>query len=354
MFRDQLSQSFVTLAESLRAAGYRTVGFTANPWIGPKMGFGQGFDLYQQIAQGAAYGVDQAIAALATDDGQQPLFLFLFLMDPHDPYEPPPGYRPRTSVLPNADDATILPVEEKLGKGLDQTPQLADLRDFYDGEVRFTDHELERLFRSLQDSGRYDDALIVLFSDHGEEFGEHRGTRHGNSLYQSLLHVPLQIKYPKGRDPALPREAMVQQIDLMPTLLSLAQCPPPEGMDGLDLTRASAHTLSERVALGYLETGQDADTIWEEPWARKYESATGAGYKLHLRRCDSFRPYSRVLEFYDLASDPGEQNDLSAQGAVEMGYLWAALRQGRAGGVVAEHGETQAAKDAFDTLPYLR
>ena len=353
-FSDKLSNDYVTLAETLKMSGYRTVGLTANPWISKKLGFGQGFDVYEQLPIVADEGVEVAIAEVKAHDGKQPLFLYLHLLDPHDPYDPPPPFVPQKTRLPNASEQTILEVEGALGKGKDVTRDLDDLRAFYLGEVRFVDQQLDRLLQQVEASGLYDDALIVFFSDHGDEFGEHGNTRHGNSLYQCLLSVPLRIKLPGGMSAKLSSETMIQHIDLMPTVLGLVNSPSLAASNGVDVCRASSQSLERRVALGYLETGKDAPKKWNGPWFRQYESAIGEGYKLHVRRADTFLPRGPLWGFFDLGSDPQEQKDLSSQGGVEMGYLWARMQAARAHSVVAPAGESQAVKDAFHTLPYMR
>src|SRR4029077_15384748 len=97
------------------------------------------------------------------------------------------------------------------------------LRALYDGEVRAADRELGAFLNLLRKLGRYDESLIVLVADHGEEFGEHGGFDHGRTLYEEVLRVPLIVKFPRARGVAAVRGAApVSSLDLAPALLAAA------------------------------------------------------------------------------------------------------------------------------------
>jgi arylsulfatase A-like enzyme len=355
-FRDKLPEQEATLAESLGALGYRTVGLTANRWTGKEFGFSQGFDSYESIPAQADLGVDMAIAQL-DDRAQRPTFLYLHLLDPHDPYDPPAAFHPPDLAVPDASEERLIAIEGIMTRGETVEPAVMEgVRALYSGEVRFVDREIGRLLDYLKSAGLYEQALIIVFSDHGEEFGEHQKMRHGNSLHQELLAVPWLIKLPTDSKKPLPLDAMVGHIDMMPTILGILDAPTPDRFNGLDLTRADADALRQRTSLGYLENGADAELmgVHTSPWNRLYESATGFGYKLHLRRVDSFSPRLPMLTFYHLPEDPSERKDLSRLGKVEMGYLWTQLEAVRRRAVPSQQADLDPTRDAFRSLPYLR
>ena len=102
------------------------------------------------------------------------------------------------------------------------------MKELYLGEIRFADAEVGRLITSLKQSGRYDDALIVLVGDHGEEFFEHGGFEHGHSVRDVVLHVPLLVKLPGGRFTGRVGRPVPTQA-VMATVLDLAERPAPPG-----------------------------------------------------------------------------------------------------------------------------
>jgi arylsulfatase A-like enzyme len=233
---------------------------------------------------------------------------------------------------------------------------MSSIRGLYEGEVRFTDQQIGRLFDHLKSAGLYEQALIVVFSDHGEEFGEHEKMRHGNSLYEQLLSVPWLMKVPAGSGKTLLLDSAAQHIDMMPTILGLLGSASPRQVEGVDLTSARPELLKRRVSLAYLEYGADADLVGVDatPWVRQYESATGYGYKLHLRRVDSFSPRRPLLQLFELTGDPVEKKDLSHLGKVEMGFLWAELESARRRATNSQQVDLDKTRDAFRSLPYLR
>jgi arylsulfatase A-like enzyme len=356
-FRDKLPDQEATLAESLRSLGYRTVGLTANRWTGEEFGFAQGFDHYASVRPLAQTGVDHAIEQLDKQRSGEPMFLFLHLLDPHDPYAPPASFRPADVLLPDASEKRILSVESQLTNGLPVDPrQMSDIQAYYKGEVRYTDHEVGRLLDHLKSTDRYDSALIMAFSDHGEAFGEHLKMRHGSALFEELLWVPWLVKLPSATPSPLTLDSAAQQIDIMPTLLGLLNSPVPSQVEGVNHVTSRPEALEQRVSLAYLEFGTDADLVGldETPWLRQYESATGYGYKLHVRQTDTFSPRLPLLQLFDLHADPAERKDLSHLAKVEMGFLWAQLEAARRRARNSEQGDPEKTRDAFRSLPYLR
>src|SRR5690606_19617476 len=109
--------------------------------------------------------------------------------------------------------------------------ELADLVAQYDGAIAYADAQLGRLIDALRRSGALDDTLLIVTADHGEEFYEHRNWRHGNQLYNEVVHVPLTFRLP-GRLAPGRRPDLSMSVDVFPTIVSLVGGQsPPEGLD---------------------------------------------------------------------------------------------------------------------------
>jgi arylsulfatase len=288
-----------TLTERLRTAGYSTIGFTPNPFTSRYFGFDQGFDRFRDFL-GADGGIRTAIVSrwlegrfvaglrfgvnmigrgdisltwedyyeevvdstLAADD---PFFLWVFLLEPHWPYRPPARNRDGVSsirmyrsnwVTSNFSDAT--PTES----GSETA------RSLYDGAVRHADEFLERLVRDLEDA----DPVVVVHGDHGEAFGEHGSFGHGRYLYEENVHVPLVVWNAGSR----PRVRGPVSLESLPWLLR-ALSTPRERVDWTEFTRPLVRTTTGTSAA---VRGRDSKLIREDGTVR----------------------------FYDLRSDPGEQD----------------------------------------------
>ena len=248
----RLPDKEVTLAEVLRAAGYRTVGYTANPWLGSTYNFQQGFDTYGETWREVPQGSDDTGAAITNqkverflrwrqdhpEASRQPFFLFVNYFEAHLPYHPPEPERGRL-LRPGTDPGRVErlarlghPEEMRYILGLSDLSgdDLIVLNDLYDGEIAYVDRkagEVVDLFRQL---GLLDRTIVAVLSDHGENIGDHHLMDHKMSVHETLLRVPLLLRYP-GRVTAGGRiETPVQMHDLFPTLLALAGIELPEGV----------------------------------------------------------------------------------------------------------------------------
>ncbi len=146
----------------------------------------------------------------------KPWFLFLWALDPHDPYYPPPGFdRWRDPGYTGQIDGSAESVRRV------RTPSdVQRLVDLYDGEIAYVDQQFGRLIDFMRVSGQYDDTLIVVAGDHGEAFGEHGDFVHGHLAYEEIMHVPLLVKFPAGM--AVQGgvvDALAQLTDVAPTVL---------------------------------------------------------------------------------------------------------------------------------------
>jgi arylsulfatase A-like enzyme len=243
------------LAERLHEAGYETAAISANPFVSRAYGADRGFTTFldlgwhgeersghwkQDIASPAV--LDRVEHLLSSRTRERPLFLYVHLMDPHLPYDPPaadrdfcdPAYAGR--IDGSREPYLVLrgpQVNERLGPG-----DAAQVQALYDGEIQRLDAGLARL-RGLVTQWLGDRPVVqVVTADHGEAFGEGSDGfyQHGHGLHPGLLRVPLVLAGAGGAGRVPER---VSLLDLSPTLLALARVEAPEG-DGLDLRRAAA------------------------------------------------------------------------------------------------------------------
>ena len=305
-----------TLAEVLRAGGYRTGAFVANHLLGGRFGFDQGFDAWNpgtRTLYGAA-AADLVREALAwADAGPRPFFLYVHTMEPHAPYTPSDeDWRPFAgdAYRGMTDTRALL----RLGQLGTLAPEaLRFLRSRYEGEVHQNDRAFGGLLDGLEARGLDGTTVVVFTADHGEEFLEHGGTEHAKTLYQELVRVPLVVRVPRG--PGGTREkATVQQIDLMPTLLALTGLPAPRALPGRDL---SASLTGQRPP------SPPPVVFSEERFAVVDKVAARAGDLKLIFNNDGpalWRARSHV-ELYDLARDPLERTNLAASRPIAAAFL---------------------------------
>ncbi len=292
-----LDGSAATFTEILKEEGYRTVGIHGGGFMDGKFGFDRGFDTYRM---GGQVGVQKWIMDNAW---KNKFFLFYHTYHVHDPYTPRPPY----DTMFDADyggnivhDRNELAKMSATGWYADFSKtfwSLADKKDprdvqhlvaLYDGEIREMDAELGLLFETID---RYaPDTIVILLSDHGEEFGEHNGGFLHSQMYEETLHVPLIIRHPEY--PGETRIAdRVSLIELAPTILDMLSISAIEAFPGRTLLVDKEPGLVEKAVFG------------EYPLKEKY-ALIKSGRKIIVSE--------RGLELYSLTDDPGEQHDLAA------------------------------------------
>ena len=232
----QIPDELNTLAEYLKPLGYRTVGFSANPNNSVARNSHQGFDHFERL-WGAHIQAKRARNVIAEQPADEPLYLQLHFLPPHQPYMPQsefdlftdPDYQgpvhPKVGLRRyTAGFATFTPAD------------LEQLMALYDGNLRMVDDAVSQVFDALKSAGRWDRSLILLTSDHGEAFGEHGDFQHNSTVFDEMLHVPFVLRLPGGVVPeGLDTRSPVSLSDAVPSILSyLGETPRPE-VWGLDL-----------------------------------------------------------------------------------------------------------------------
>jgi arylsulfatase A-like enzyme len=308
--RLRLSDRVATLAERLRDAGYRTAAFTDGGFVIPYYGFDRGFDHFAvtTAAEGAyRNGFRKGIARLvdwleAQPDDGRPFFVFLHTYDVHEPYSPPPPFERSFSDLSyreftEARGFPARPAELSKRRGELGEADVRRARGFYDNGVLATDRALGRLFAILRKRGIYDQSLVVVLSDHGEEFLDHGDFGHGPRVYQELARVPLLLRLPGGAHGGTVVRQPVGLVDVAPTLLDLVGLEPPEGLAGRSLR-------------GLIEGTDDGGWLLERPIYVDVPDVTKGVAGLRRGRWKLVR-HPAGDELYDLEEDPGETTDLA-------------------------------------------
>jgi arylsulfatase A-like enzyme len=302
----------VTLAESLSAAGWATGGFVDGGYLSRGFGLGQGFTDYDDRAGGLADIGPKALGWLR-DHAAEPFLLFVHTYDVHTPYAPPEPYRgmfldglapPTPGFEPTSEQMEAIRESRWSDHPLEMAPQdLAYALALYDAGIRYVDDWVATLVGEIDRLGLADRVVVVVISDHGEEFLEHGSVLH-EKLYATVTRVPLILRVP-GRPGGVAVPDVVETIDLMPTLLELAGVAPPPAAQGRSLLPMVDRRPGEarRAAAEPGPSGEWA-AFSESPWFGKQRAVTKGRYRL------IYSLASARTELYDIGSDPFEQHDL--------------------------------------------
>jgi arylsulfatase A-like enzyme len=308
-----LPETFATLPEVLKINGYLTVGFTGGGNVAGYLGFERGFDLYSKdiIKWHGLYRDAESLENIRqwiqkSKQEEKPLFLFLHHYLCHEPYLKGPN-RMRLRFL--QEQAEGLPTEPNdIGPSREYAArrnkfwEKVDLKNprhrehivaLYDGGVLYADYVFEKVIRILKEEAIYDDSLILLVSDHGEEFSEHGGRSHGQ-LFVESIHVPLIIRLPHGEHAGKRVVNSVRTMDLMPTLLDIAGIESKRHMQGISFLPL----LAERgkYAPELFSYSDDSEHI-------RYQKGTIVYIEQPLKPDDEW--------LCDYSSDPAEQANLA-------------------------------------------
>ena len=306
---NKLGDEHLTVAEILQNAGYETAAITDRVYLSQRYGY-QGFDFYHDKGclkcRGAIKKTYKRAVKWLRKGHSRPFFLFLHTYQVHAPYDPLPDYdiysdkSYRGITYGYVKYAHYGKIEDKFG-----LEDYLYLIDKYDGEIFYADHFLGKLFKKLKQLGLYNNSIIILTSDHGENFLDHKahGVGHGE-LYDEIVKVPLIIKAPMFPTNKIV-EAQVESIDIVPTVLELLDISIPVRVDG--------ESLVELVKLG----SYDSVFAFSQK-DHEYKMIRSKDWKLLQRSQSEF-------ELFDLIKDPKEQLNIFAQETEVAKSLFEAL-----------------------------
>jgi arylsulfatase A-like enzyme len=235
---NHLADEHVTLAELLREGGYQTAAFADGAVMKGIFGFNQGFDIYDSDSRIGIALILPKVKKWIDENKSKPFFLFIHCYDIHAPYNPPPPY---ASIFHDFTyRGRLFPDAKTLGAAAKNRLKVndEDLRHIvahYDGGIRYVDAKIGEFLSYLQETGLKDQTLIIITSDHGEEFKEHGSFLHWRLYFKPNLHVPLIMRIPNHPKEEVRINELVQSIDILPTILDIAGLPPHQRAQGRSL-----------------------------------------------------------------------------------------------------------------------
>ena len=306
-----------TLAELLKAEGYRSAAFSSNPYVDRSNNLHRGFDQFisvwsdttikEPVKHFYTERTNKLIRSFIENGRDDPFFVFVNYMDVHTPYDPPEPYRSR--YLPQGNEITARIDSACHDEALMNyetltlsTEEVSAVCDIYDGALNYLDAEIGELFEYLGQRGILDSTLIIVTSDHGELLGEYGFFGHGALLSRLLVQIPLVIRYPSVFPGQVVRDEPVAIADIFHSIASLLR------LKGYPDTGAPVRNLfSDEIepapCYSYLKIGavqaagrflrtEDTRSVWT-PEDRHYILSNDESY-----------------ECYDLARDSGEDRNL--------------------------------------------
>jgi arylsulfatase A-like enzyme len=323
----------VTLAETLRAAGFATASFCTNVNAGPQQNMDQGFDVFYEPTEG--WFQDRTIPLEAAErwldhHADRPGFVYVHTAEPHGPYTPPEGFA--NSFDPDYRGPIDGSYERGRGfKNASSERDLAHVMALYDEEILYADSRIGKFVESLERRGLTSRTNLFVTADHGEEFQQHGAWEHGMNLHNEQTRIPLVVAGPwvahRGRI-----DAAVQLSDVMPTILDVLELPQPYPLAGQSLAallrgeqaaassdrRESGVAADQRPPRGAAASGAGARTIYASNF--NYKNYGVVEFSLiedgRWKAMYSFREQTlgdgrtTHLAVYDLASDPRERTNL--------------------------------------------
>jgi arylsulfatase A-like enzyme len=343
---DRISSVATTLAEVYREAGYATLSFASNGFVGQRTNLHQGFEVVfespslrspddENPSKTARACIDRLLPWIETHR-EVPFFAFVHVVDPHSPFEPMSPYdeiwadpSQKAAFLERVEKVKKhiqapfmqgrgLPLLEELtAAGIDPEDFVPYEIDWYDGSIRGMDVEIGRVLQRLRTLGIEEQTVVAFLSDHGEEFLEHGRHWHGNGVYGEMINVPLMIKWPGVLPEGTVVDETVQSIDLMPTLLDLSGLPKPEAAQGASLLPLIAEVAGRETKVpwqprpAFAERKNAANVV--EDWDRDVDSHAIIvdGWKLiHNVRYTGDHP---EFELFAHDEDPLDLEDVASE-----------------------------------------
>ncbi len=347
-----MSSSLVTMGELMGSAGYSSWAAVANAQIGSRtLQFEQGFHRFvpleglepppvERATESSSGQINDTVIPWLDENRGEPFFLYLHSLDPHAPYRAPGHFQEvfgKDYRGPQRGKAAAPRIAEQIGAWDLNDEDVEYIRDTYRNEIAYQDLQIQRLVDALEERDLLDNTVIMVLSDHGEEFLDHGDWIHGHRMWQELVRVPLILWMPEG----IRRELGVQpkvvadpvsQLDLVPTVTALLNIDDPYPRQGESLLPLlSAERAEPRVIYGEEVRFDDDDYLG----AIVYQ-----GMKLIWKRDRDTDEMTYRL--FDLGADPAEQNDL-AEAQPEMVKNLLRLRDRKREAIQRHAGTVEAA-----------
>ncbi len=319
-----LSEKRALISESLKRAGVTTAGFHSNPYLSAYFGWNRGWDVFYdsmedevddkvpyikagEINNKVSTWLSSHIGGIA---GYNPFFLWVHYMDVHEPYVPERKYVDMidSSIRLNEKEMFWLFKDVLLKRDVSDKGVVELLRKLYCAHVREIDDGVREFFAILEKCNVLKDSLIIITSDHGDEFGEHGGLSHDGKMYSELVNVPLII-YEPSREKAEVYDTLVSLLDIPPTIVYLF------GLNQVDVFEGcSLLPLEDYPTKGVFGEAVDKHGSTEKGEEKEVHYYCEDDLKIIYRERDD------SWELYDLDADPKEINNIveTSSAAEEM------------------------------------
>lgn len=366
-----LHKENTTIAEILSWNGYETIGISGNDLLSPINVFSKGFQKYivydvhyemrsilkiikrspKDFARTLIYGrdgytrqnIEKIKSLLKNRKKEKPFFLFTNLYNCHAPYNPPRPFkkrfcnslnRPKLSIMelllqmvlghpggkiPGFDIRKLHLIANDHGQYSFMAKELQVseeeweiVKSWYDGEISYLDYWIEELVEFLHSEDTFEDTVLIITSDHGENFGEHGRASHQFCLYDSLIHVPLIMVYPDAIPMGKRISNLVSHIDLFPTLLDLSNIKGHrKGIQGKSLLPFKDRKIHNFICA---ECGESVRSRLVESPLRPKLKVYDKGHK--CLRTDSYKyiiSADQKEELYNIKNDPSEEVNIAGK-----------------------------------------
>ena len=332
-FSDALSERYLTLAEIMRSQGFTTGAFIQNgnagPYAGGHQGFSQLFD--PEIVAGPTEAMlGSRLFGWLDEHRDENFFLYMHILDPHGPYEPSPPYDAWHEEA--IGQGEVVKRDDRFDPRSVTRPTDEGRRRRYAGEIRHNDELLAGMMDKLDALGLTENTLVIFLSDHGEYMGEHGRWEHNPPGLMPVVHVPLMLSYPSRFKESARIDDAVQLIDVMPTILDIADIDRTglllQGDSLVDLIEGQANerwhdriVVSEEPISMTKEDPCACASLFHRDWhvisSSQFWPLRGAGHIPHL----SASMKTRVFKFRD---DPKEE-DLLLSFGLDLYVRWLAF-----------------------------
>jgi arylsulfatase A-like enzyme len=311
---DVLSEKRILISEVLKKAGYTTAGFHSNPYLSEDFGWNRGWDVFydsidEDVDDLVPYirgreinrKVDTWLSSHLQAREHKPFFLWLHYMDIHEPYVPERRYLERvdSSIALNEKEMFRLFKDVILKRDPSDRDAVALLRKLYDAHVVEVDDTVREFFGILEKRQVLTDSVIIITSDHGDEFAEHGGISHDGKMYSELIGVPLMIVEP-WKEEGSTCDTVVSTLDIPPTIAHLFGLAQPRQFEGHSLLPFEGYPRK-----GVFGEAVDKHGTFEEGEEKEVHYYREGNHKIIYRERDD------SWEIFDLGSDPKETTDIA-------------------------------------------
>lgn len=355
-----LDEEIPTIAEIFSSKGYETLGICITPWVGSQTGLDRGFIKFiSESSRGYPDGfshrlsLDWIIFCLETDirfmvynwgnqarffqeikewilnsqKRNKPFFIFVNYFDAHTPYAPPQPFKRRFERIHNRN--TNLEKIRDIFNSRHGYPYVAKesevseeewdvLKSWYDGGIAYIDFFLGKFFDYLKERELYNNTFIAITSDHGENFGEHQLANHLFCLYDTLLHVPLIIRYPEHGSVGKRISSIVSHIDILPTLLGVSniEMKTNSNIKGVNMIPFENRIYHKHICAEYGPPVADINAL--KRLSPKVDPSICNKYNKNLK-CIRSNDFKYIIssdgreELYDLEKNPEESRNIISE-----------------------------------------